>query len=238
MPFSLDRFALVLLLVACGVLAGRAWLHDHPEHNPWAPLRLADPPGWATGRKFADLRGNLAECRAFLARSGITAEPLSPVGEGACRRVDRQILGTPARADVTLAPRGAQATCAVDAGLAWWLQHGVQPEAEAILGSRVARIEHLGTANCRRVGGKEGDWSQHASGNAIDIAAFVLADGRRISVRSDWYGAGSAATFLHTVGSNACRSFATVLSPDYDAGHADHLHLDQARRNGGWTVCR
>lgn len=236
MPFALDRLSIGLLIAACVALAGRGWLHDHPGHNPWAPLNLADPPGWATGLKLAALREDRGECRAFLHRAGIEAEPLSPTGAGACRRDDRQILVASAQAAVTLAPRGAEATCAVDAGLAWWLHHGVQGAAEAILGSRVVGLEHFGTVSCRRVGGgDEGRWSEHAPGNAIDISAFVLADGRRISVLADWEGPGDAAAFLHVVRDRACRSFATVLSPDYNAAHADHFHLDQAR---GWGACR
>jgi hypothetical protein len=31
--------------------------------------------------------------------------------------------------------------------------------------------------------------------------------------------------------------FATTLSPEYNAAHRDHLHLDQARR-AGFGVCR
>ena len=55
----------------------------------------------------------------------------------------------------------------------------------ATLGSEVVRIEHLGTVNCRRIGGGDkGNWSEHATGNAIDISAFVLADGRRITVQT------------------------------------------------------
>ena len=238
MPVSLDRLALTLLLAACAGLAVRGWLHDHPEHNPWTPLNLSDPPGWATDYKFAALREDRAECRAFLERSGIEAEPLAAIGDGACRREDRQVLAAPAHAGVTLTPQGAQATCTVDAALAWWLRQGVQPAAKAILGSRVVRLEHLGTANCRRIAGNQMRWSEHAGGNAIDIAGFVLADGRRISVHADWQGAGDAATFLRTVRDRACRSFATVLSPDYNTAHADHLHLDQARRTGSWSACR
>lgn len=238
MSLALDRLALVLLIAACAFLAGRGWLHNHPEHNPWAPLSLADPPGWATGRKLAALRTDRAECRAFLERSGIAAEPLPPFGEGSCRREDRQVLAALADAGVALSPGGAQATCTIDAGLAWWLRHGVQPEARAILGSPVARIEHLGTASCRRIAGSESGWSEHATGNAIDIAAFVLADGRRISVLADWDEGSEAAAFLRAVRDHACRSFATVLSPQYNDAHADHLHLDQARRLGGGSFCR
>ena len=112
------------------------------------------------------------------------------------------------------------------------------PAATALLGSRITRIEHYGAFSCRRLYGRsEGRWSEHATGNAIDIAAFVLADGRRITVREDWMGEGARARFLHRVRDGACRVFGTVLSPDYNAAHSDHLHLDQAARGFG-GVCR
>lgn len=240
-PF--ERIVLTILLLGCLLVAGRAWLRDHPGHDPWAPLTLDESPGWATSRKLAALRKDRGQCRAFLASGGIAVTALPAVGEGACRRDDRKVLAGPARLDVALRPRGAQATCAIDAGLAWWLRHGVQPAAEATFGERVVRIEHLGTANCRRIGGGEkGNWSEHAGGNAIDVAAFVLQGGRRISVREDWAAQSSrgesASAFLHMVRDAACTGFSTVLSPDYNAAHADHLHLDQARRAGGWSACR
>lgn len=239
MKRRLIRWLVALMAVAALGLAGWRWLEDHPEHNPWAPLRLEDPPGWATRVKLARLRDDPAECRGFLQRSGIAFTTLPPVGEGACRRADRTLLAAARRSGLDLRPRDAAASCAVNAGLALWLKHGVQPAAEGVLGSRVVGIEHLGTANCRRIGGGEtGTWSEHATGNAIDIAAFVLADGRRVSVAKDWRGAGDKAAFLHVVRDAGCRTFGTVLSPDYNAAHADHLHLDQAGSRRGWSFCR
>jgi hypothetical protein len=104
----------------------------------------------------------------------------------------------------------------------------------------VAAVEHLGTYSCRRVnGGAEGDWSEHATANAIDMASFRLADGRRVSVLADWTGGGADAAFLREVRDGACRLFATVLSPDYNEAHRDHLQLDQAARGArGWRGCR
>lgn len=246
MTLPIDRIFLVLLLGACLFLGGRTWLHDHPQDNPWAALTLDEPQGWATSRKWADLRAHTAQCRAFLERSDIPATPLSPVGTGQCRRDDRQALSALSQFDVALRPRGAQATCAVDAGMAWWLIHGIQPAARRIFGSRVVRIEHLGTYNCRRIGGgSQGRWSEHVHGNALDVAAFVLANGRRISVLKDWPVTGKpaaekrrASQFLHAVRDSACTVFSTVLSPDYNVAHANHLHLDQASRSGGWRACR
>ncbi|WP_324695621.1 extensin family protein [Novosphingobium aerophilum] len=239
MTFPIGRIAVSLVLLGGVVLAGRSWLYAHPGYDPWAPLTLNEQPGWATPHKFASLRGDRDTCRAFLDRSGIAKEALAPVGKDQCRRDDRKRLAAPQAAGVSLSPGRVEATCAVDAGLAWWLRHGVQPQAEALLGSPVVRIEQLGTYNCRRIGnGDKGTWSEHATGNAIDVSAFVLEDGRRITVRGDWKGQAEAAAFLHAVRDSACESFSTVLSPDYNAAHADHLHLDQARRTAGWRACR
>jgi hypothetical protein len=189
--------------------------------------------------KLARLRDDPAECRAFLARSNIAFTALPQLGAGECRRTDRTLATSDRKSGLDLRPLEAAETCAVNAGLALWLRHGVQPAAEGVLGSRVVRIEHMGTANCRRIGGGEtGSWSEHATGNAIDVAAFVLADGRRISVLRDWPKASDEAAFLHVVGDRACDVFGTVLSPDYNAAHRDHLHLDQAGSRGGWSFCR
>lgn len=176
------RWLLVLLVLSALVAGGWRWLEEHPEHVPWAPLRIDQPTGWATRMKLARLRDDPTECRGFLTRSGIAFTALPPVGERECRRADRVLAGPDRASGLDLRPRDSAATCAVNAGLALWLRHGVQPAAAGVLGSRVVRIEHLGTANCRRIGGGEtGSWSEHATGNAIDVAAFVLADGRRIN---------------------------------------------------------
>lgn len=235
--FNIDRWAVTVLVIAAVVVAGWRWLADHPQHNPWTPLHIDDPPGWATARKVAQLRDAPDECRAFLLRSGVGFEELAPVGEGACRRNDRTVLEPDMAHGLVLRPAPADATCAVNAGLALWLRQGVQPAAERHLGSRVTSLEHYGTHNCRRIGGdKTASWSEHATGNAIDIAVFVLADGRRINIRSDWHGQDGASDFLHESRDAGCGVFGTFLSPDYNAAHADHFHIDQASRRA-WSFC-
>lgn len=238
--FALDRLALAGLVLLCLYVGGRVWLAEHPEHDPWVPLALDQPEGWATPRKLAALRGEAEACHAFLERSSIAVTPLPASGERQCRREDRQALASPGALGLKLSPRNAVATCAVDAAFAWWVRHGIEPAARAHLKNSVVGVEHLGTYNCRRIGGGEsGNWSEHATGNAIDIAAFVLADGTRISVLDDWKRKNdSRADFLYAVRDSACTSFATVLSPDYNAAHANHLHLDQANRTAGWNACR
>jgi hypothetical protein len=88
-------------------------------------------------------------------------------------------------------------------------------------------------------GREDGNWSEHSTGNAIDVSAFILADGRRISVVRDWSRDDPRGRFLHAVRDGGCWVFATVLSPDYNAAHRDHFHLDQADRGStGWRACR
>ena len=69
--FRLDRTIVSFIILLALLLAGRAWLADNPQHNPWAPLNLNDPPGWATQTKLAALREDTSECRAVLERSEI-----------------------------------------------------------------------------------------------------------------------------------------------------------------------
>ena len=230
--FRGDRRAVWLLIVAGLLLAARGWLADHPQHDPWAPLDLNDPPGWATQSKLLALKDDPAECRAVLERSGVAFRALEPQGEGACRREDRTVL-----AALPFSPDVPPTTCPVGIGLELWLRDVVQPAAIERFGAEVVRIEHFGAFSCRRLYGRaEGRWSEHATGNAVDIAAFVLADGQRIAVLDDWTGEDGEAAFLREVRDGACPLFATVLSPDYNAAHADHFHFDQSGRYMG--VCR
>lgn len=220
------------LLTAFAAHEGPRWLARHPEHNPWAPLTLDQRNGWATPAKLAALRESPAQCHAVLRASGVAVVPLPASGEGACRRADRVLLDAPG---IAFRPARPDATCAVDFAMLRWLRQEVQPAARAFLGSEVVGIEHFGTYSCRSIrGDRQKRWSEHATANAIDIAAFHLADGRRINVLRDWPGHGVEAKFLRRVRNSACLSFGTVLSPDYNRAHADHLHLDQAH----WGICR
>jgi len=184
-------FLVLISVMIAGWVAGRDWLRQHPQHNPWAPFRLDEPDGIATRYKLDRLRADSTNCRAVMERSGIRLVELEATGAGACRRDDRALIpATP----VTLSPDSPQATCAVSAGLLRWLRQTVQPEARRQFASRVVAIEHLGTFACRKMRNDRFDrMSEHATGNAIDIPAFVLADGRRITVLPGWKQGGSQA---------------------------------------------
>ena len=120
-------------------------------------------------------------------------------------------------------------TCPLAANFAYWTHYAVQPAARLVFGSELVRIETYGTYNCRNIAGS-GKLSEHAHSNAVDVSGFVLADGRRISVLNGWNGDGQSQRFLRIIRGSACKRFKTVLSPDYNADHANHLHLDMGGR--------
>jgi hypothetical protein len=120
-----------------------------------------------------------------------------------------------------------------------WEREVVQPAALQIMGARVRSIDHFGSYACRRLYGRSsGGWSEHAHARAFDVAGFRFEDGRRVTVAANWTGQDAEARFLRAVRDGACDLFSTTLSPDYNAAHRDHLHLDMARRGGMWRACR
>lgn len=219
--------------------SGFVLLKPPPQDLPWTPLRLDAPAGLFTGRKLAALRRNRTACLGLLRDTGIAFRTLPARGSGACA-VDDAVHLVPGQAMLALSPPSVAPSCPVMAGLLVWQWQVLQPAAQRLFGASVARIEHYGSYSCRRLYGRAtGPLSEHATANAIDVVAFVLTDGTRISVAGDWPADDRKARFLHLVRDGACPLFATVLSPDYNAAHHDHLHLDQAIR-GEWgaRVCR
>jgi len=226
------------------LLAGAAWLafvllRPPPQDLPWTPLRLGEPIGLFTGRKLTALTDDPGQCAALLRETGLRFEQLPPRGQEQCLVPD-SVRVRPGQEMLALAPVSVTPSCPVVAALAVWKWQVVQPAAQRIFGVSVASIDHLGSHSCRRMYGRaEGRWSEHATADAIDVSGFTLADGRRISVLRDWAVPGKKAEFLKVVHDGACKTFATVLSPDYNAQHRDHLHLDQAERGAmGWRACR
>lgn len=228
-------FAAALLLTLAAIYAMQ-WVRDHPEHFPGARFELAHPQGWATHRKLMGLARDDAACFAAFDRVGAGYLRRPVIGDGVCRASQRMLL-TGNKFVPTMRPAGAAPGCAVTAAMMLWNRDVVQPLATRHFGQAVVMLENLGSYNCRKIAGQQGQ-SQHSTANAIDISAFVLADGTRVALVNDWEPGDKRSEFLHEVRDASCGLFSTVLSPDYNAAHADHFHLDMAARTAGWTVCR
>jgi hypothetical protein len=235
------RLLLILTLVAVAILEGKAWFDRHPQELPWTTLRLDDPVGRFTAAKIAALGSSPAQCRAMLAGAGARdqAAPSRRISPE-CGYDDGVILAGGNARQSGFAPAGLVTSCPVATALLLWDQRVIQPAAQRHFGQGVSAMLHAGSFNCRRLYGREsGAWSEHATADAVDILGFRLDDGRTVSVLRDWPRTGPQAAFLRDVRDGACDLFTAVLSPEYNAAHRDHLHLDTADRGpGGWRACR
>jgi len=240
-PLPIVKAMVFLAVAALAGLLLYGYARNHPEDMPWTALDLTQPVGAFTGRKLTALRDDPDQCRALIEQAGVTVTALPPrSGEGQCGYVDGVRLASEGPLTIDYQPAGLGTSCPVAAAMALWEWHVVQPAAIAHFGRQVASIDHFGSYSCRRMYGRsEGSWSEHSTANAIDIAGFRLEGGRRISVINGWNGDADEAAFLREVRDGACRLYATVLSPDYNAAHRDHFHFDHAQRGAmGWRGCR
>ncbi|WP_287336869.1 extensin family protein [Mesorhizobium sp.] len=125
--------------------------------------------------------------------------------------------------------------CQMAEAAARFAANTIQPAAKAELGANLKSVGQASAYVCRpRHGG--GKLSEHAFGNALDIASFTLSDGRRIDVGP--VPPEKDAKFLNAVRKAACGPFKTVLGPGSDTDHSLHLHLDLAPRRNGGTFCQ
>ena len=206
------------VLTACGAVPSSA-----PRSPQSAPRPIAVSPTAQT-------------CLAQLNQTGSRFSPLPDRYEGRGCAVTGAVQLSAVRSDTSdlgvsnIGPVECE-TARVFLG---WARFGVDRAARQILGSPIARIETMGSYACRNVAGTSRR-SAHATAQAIDIGAFILEDGRRISVHGDWSsGTHNERQFLRIVHESACKRFGTVLGPDYNDAHRDHLHLEI----GGGGFCR
>lgn len=227
--------SIILAALILGSAFAAFWLGLVPASwSPLSALSFDTPPGWFSDAQLASLRRDPARCRALLKPPHIEAVSVadkpfrSGCGWSNAYRVDKA-------GDVAV---GAEPlTCEMAAALTLWIKYELQPAAWQILGSKVVGIDDFGTYDCRRMIGNSqwrGLMSEHASANAFDISGFTLADGRKITFAKHWIGSGPEARFLREAHARACDHFRVTLSPDFNAAHRDHMHID---RGAMWT-CR
>ena len=156
--------------------------------------------------------------------------PVVPLGPAA---------GAPAAGftPVSVSP-AATLACPIVSELDRWITNSVQPAAMRWFGAPVAEITQISAYSCRGMNGNpRANISEHAFGNALDISAFTLADGRRITVKNGWRGLPEEQGFLRDVQAAACDQFTTVLAPGSNVYHYDHMHVDLMRRRDGHRAC-
>lgn len=208
-------FAVTLLLAGCG----RGDERPRPRPVGARPVTLNLPTSRETQACFADL-----------SREQVRFSPLPDRDYGGgC-----SVIGSVQLIDIGVPVTNLKGMrCGLARSFIAWTRHAVAPAARQILGSDLVRVESFGSYACRNVVGSATGGSKlsgHAIANAVDISAFVLADGRRVTVLNGWRSNDpDEREFLQVIHSSACKRFGTVLSPDYNAAHANHLHLEDDR---------
>lgn len=214
-------------LAALGVIA---WFvvdaYVPSRHLPWKPVDLTQPAGLATHMQIQELASDRDACILALHEAGVEVEPAEDIdgAEPFCqvRNAVRIKSGV-----TSLSPNDLVMSCPLVAAYVVWDRQVLQPAAQETLQSPVTGLVSYGTYSCRRMyGGADSNPSEHARANALDIGEFKLADGRRISVLEGWPKVGPEADFLRRVREGGCQVFRTVLGPDYNEAHANHLHFD------------
>ncbi|NDL64950.1 extensin [Enterobacteriales bacterium SAP-6] len=226
---------LLVLVLLLTVLAPRIRPRLPPGYDPFAPLSVDDPPTFVTRYKLKRLAADPAACLAALDRAsaaGRISFVALPDAAGPCP------LSSPVRirgfGPVTLSS-SFLASCPLALSSAMFVGQAAAPLAAASLASPLARIDHLGSYACRNIYHRRaGRLSEHAEADALDVAGFTLADGRRIPVLQQWRREDPAARYLHAVFGQSCDFFGNSLGPDYNAAHANHFHLGMR----GFGVCR
>ncbi|WP_417620539.1 extensin family protein [Parasphingorhabdus sp.] len=191
---------------------------------PGGRAEQAQRPSSSAGLGAFDPSPSARQCFSDLGKANIRFSPLpNRQFSGGCSQID-SIKLLDVGADVTnLGP----VKCELAGKFAAWTEFAVKRAARKYLGSDLKRIETMGSYSCRNIAGS-GKLSQHAHANAIDVSAFVLTDGRRITVENNWKSGRSEMQFLSAIHDSACKRFGTVLSPNYNAAHRDHFHLDMS----------
>ncbi|WP_396595507.1 extensin family protein [Brevundimonas sp. R86498] len=244
------RFLILCLLLVSG--CGRLIPDTPGGPRPWTPGPAPGPPayvapgtgvidrpidgGTRTGLQRAG--ASLAQCVAELEAGRVTFSPTPDrVNSGTCGLTAAGVLGPDMGTVARMAPGDVTMTCALAAAVSVWRRQSVEPAAREILGSDVVQIDHMGVYACRGVrtdAGPTARASAHSRAAALDFSGVRLRDGRRITVAGDWAGDTPEALFLRRIRDEGCQIFGTVLSPDYNAVHADHLHLEAE----GGRMCR
>ncbi|MFM9941009.1 MAG: extensin family protein [Hyphomicrobiaceae bacterium] len=161
-------------------------------------------------------------------------------GPGHCGALRPFEMSAAVNGQVSLRP-AALLRCPMVPAVEHWVQTFVMPAARRNFGIPIVEVKVAASYGCRPMNNVSGaKLSEHGHANALDVSAFILLDGRQVTVKKGWNGDPRERAFLRQVHQGACDTFTTVLGPNADANHHDHFHMDLARhgRNGEIRICR
>ena len=199
-----------------------------PGEGKSRPATAASPAPTATPEPSA--------CRLALTEEVAVAPSIADIrGPGGCGGTDLvrlEAIVLPDKHRVAVRPP-ATLRCPMATAIADWVRTDVAPLTEK-LGSEISGLDNYDSYECRsfnRIPGAH--LSEHGRADALDVRAFRLADGRSITLTDRDVPRDFRENVLHSV----CTRFATVLGPDSDWYHEEHIHLDLMQRRNNYRIC-
>ncbi|EQA1664994.1 extensin family protein [Enterobacter bugandensis] len=221
---------LIIFILGAIATAGYRWLPSY--YNPFTPLNLDDPPGRITQYKLRRLTPEA--CASLLAQANQknlirTLAVADSGGECPLNNVVRVRDFGPVSLNGSFL-----ASCPLALSSALFVSQQARPLTKRFTGSELTRIEHLGSFACRNIYHRpDARRSEHATAEALDIAAFRLANGERVTVLNGWKSA-KTQPWLKALLAASCGYYGNGLGPEYNAAHASHFHLGMR----GFGLCR
>ena len=208
-----------------------------PAETTEAERKVKDDAEKAKERPKADSRQDAA-CRAALTAIGARFQTAPAINDGKACGIDSPVLLQGLPGGIAVEP-AATIRCETALQLARWMEESVKPALKAAMpGETVTALSQASAYVCRnRNGAEEGRISEHAFGNAVDIAGFTLESGKTVTIRPADREPTLEGAFQRAITEAACLYFTTVLDPGSDAAHQNHLHLDVKARRGGYRYC-
>jgi hypothetical protein len=178
-------------------------------------------------------------CIGKLSAMGAVFKDIPRIDDGNGCGIDKPIALSEPLPGIKLKPEGTM-RCEAALALAHWMKESVIPAAASALkdNGQITAINQASTYVCRlRNNATTGKISEHAHGNAIDIASFTFENGKTVGIEPRHEDPTLIGAFQRTASASACLYFTTVLDPDSDAAHETHFHLDVLKRNGEFRYC-
>jgi hypothetical protein len=158
----------------------------------------------------------------------VEAKALPPIEEKLCgTQSPLSVTGVLANGRMVPISGGVETDCGVASALPAWIE-SVDSYLKARDNTEIAEVVVGTSYMCRNVNnGSDGNLSFHAFADALDVVGFKLEDGRFVTVEQGWSDAlSSEGRLLRFAHDAACAHFTTVLGPEANALHRDHLHVD------------
>lgn len=210
--------------------------HPQPDAGNVAPEVPAKPENPPIERED---EADYAACLKDLRDAGVNFDEHARIDDGNGCGIDKPLVVRDILPGVTLKPE-ATMRCKTALQLNRWIKGSVTPSGELAFGKdrKITSVSQATSYSCRnRNNAETGKLSEHARGNAIDIAGFTFSDGSQVEIAPREEDSTLTGAFERAITASGCLYFTTVLGPASDEAHQTHLHLDILARKGGYRYC-